>query len=190
MSSSHLGTEHRTALLRLARESIERATRRQEPLVIDLECYPRELTAPGAAFVTLTIHGALRGCIGALEATQPLILDVCEHAVAAAQDDYRFPPVRERELDQLEIEISCLTAPCPLEYDRPEQLLQRLRPGIDGVVLRHGSLRATFLPQVWEKLPQPEEFLSQLCQKMGASANTWKTTPLNVFTYQVEEFHE
>jgi AmmeMemoRadiSam system protein A len=115
---------------------------------------------------------------------------VREHAIAAALEDYRFPPVRPEEVPRIRIEISRLTAPIPLKYERSEDLLKMLRPGVDGVVLRDGLRRATFLPQVWEKLPDPREFLEHLCLKMGVDASTWRYHKLQVYTYQVEEFHE
>jgi len=151
---------------------------------------PPALKENGASFVTLTMDGDLRGCIGALEAHQPLAQDVCEHAVAAAFQDPRFPPVEGDELARIRIEISRLTAPRPLEYTNSEELLAMLRPHIDGVILKDGYRRATFLPQVWEKIPDAVEFLDHLCQKMGAHANLWRTKTLQVLTYQVEDFHE
>lgn len=157
---------------------------------IDLKALPPALQEVGASFVTLTIHGQLRGCIGTLEARQPLAEDVREHAVAAGQDDYRFPPVTPGELAEIEIEISRLTHPQPLNYTSAEDLIQKIHPGVDGVVLRDRFRRATFLPQVWEKLPEPEHFLDQLCQKMGAPRDYWRCNPLAVEIYQVEEFHE
>jgi hypothetical protein len=157
---------------------------------LDLFLYPERLRAFGVTFVTLTRKGNLRGCIGALEAYQPLAEDVREHAIAAALSDYRFPPVREDELDELEIEISRLTPPRPLIYQKPEELLSVLRPHIDGVTLMDGFKRATFLPQVWEKLPDKERFLQHLCQKMGAKPDLWREKILQVQTYQVEEFRE
>jgi AmmeMemoRadiSam system protein A len=140
--------------------------------------------------VTLTSHGELRGCIGALEATQPLVEDVRIHAIAAALEDYRFPPVHPEELPFIKIEISRLTTPQPLDYRDPADLLSQLRPGVDGVVLRDGMRRATFLPQVWEKVPEADIFLGMLCRKMGAPTETWRKKKLTVLTYQVEEFHE
>ena len=111
-------------------------------------------------------------------------------AVAAALQVYGSPPVSPREWPEIEIEISRLTPPEPLDYASPEELPTRIRPGIDGVVLRDGMRRATFLPQVWEKLPVPEDFLGQLCVKMGVDASYWRYKKLQVSTYQVEEFHE
>ena len=121
---------------------------------------------------------------------QPLAEDVREHAIAAARDDYRFPPVQTSELGAINVEVSRLTAPVPLEYSTPEDLIAKLRPHVDGVILRDGSRRATFLPQVWEKLPRAEDFLANLCYKMGASADLWKRKHLDVKIYQVEEFRE
>ena len=122
--------------------------------------------------------------------TQPLVEDVREHAIAAAQQDYRFPPVQESELMHILIEISRLTAPNSLEYSSPQDLLEKLQPGRDGVILRDGWKRATFLPQVWEKVHSKEEFLDQLCRKMGAVGDHWRRKHLEALTYQVEEFHE
>jgi AmmeMemoRadiSam system protein A len=177
-------------LLQLARQTLETVIRDRSRYHIDLERYSPRLQQNGASFVTLTRHEALRGCIGTLEAYQPLVQDVCEHAQAAAQEDYRFPPVQPEELDQIKIEVSVLTPSVPLIYSTPDELIERLRPGIDGVVLRDGMHRATFLPQVWEQLPEPEEFLSHLCAKMGVASDLWRRKVLQVSTYQVEEFHE
>jgi AmmeMemoRadiSam system protein A len=190
MNEGGLTQEEKRILLKLAREAIEDAVCRRYLPPIDLSRLPERLREPGAAFVTLTEGGELRGCIGALEATQPLAVDVREHAAAAAVEDFRFPPVRPEELDRLEIEISRLTPPQPLEYDGPLDLMRKLHPGIDGVVLKDGIRRATFLPQVWEKLPNPGEFLDQLCLKMGLPRNTWRTRKLEVLIYQVEQFQE
>jgi AmmeMemoRadiSam system protein A len=188
--AENLTYEERANLLRLARQALELGVHSQPLAPLDLETLPPRLREPGATFVTLTRKGALRGCVGALEAYQPLAEDVREHAVAAALQDYRFPPVSPGELTEIEIEISRLTPPEPLDYASPEELLKCIRPGIDGVVLREGMRRATFLPQVWEKLPVPEDFLGQLCLKMGVDASYWRYKKLGVSTYQVEEFHE
>jgi AmmeMemoRadiSam system protein A len=115
---------------------------------------------------------------------------VREHAVAAALEDYRFPQVQENELATIEIEVSRLTIPLPLEYKDAEDLLTKLHPGMDGVILRDSFRRATFLPQVWEKIPDSAGFLANLCFKMGAAPDTWKRKHLEVLVYQVEEFHE
>lgn len=190
MKATPLSDDEKRILLQLARLCIERAVKNQPLPEVLLENYSENLRADGASFVTLTKHGNLRGCIGVLEAYQPLVQDVCEHAVAAALEDYRFPPVQPAEVDQLCIEISRLTPPQPLTYTQPEELLAVLRPGVDGVVLRDGIRRATFLPQVWEKVPDKADFLSQLCLKMGAAPDTWRRKVLQVSVYQVEEFSE
>jgi uncharacterized protein len=177
-------------LLRLAREALERGVRGQNLPPLDKASLAPALLEEGASFVTLTIDDDLRGCIGALEAYQPLVDDVREHAIAAALEDPRFRPVGEGELDRIKIEVSRLTPPRPLEYSKSEDLPAKLRPHVDGVILRSDFRRATFLPQVWEKIPDPEEFLDHLCAKMGARPNLWRTTKLQVQVYQVEEFHE
>jgi AmmeMemoRadiSam system protein A len=188
--STQFTAEEKQTMLRLARQALEAGVRNQPLPPLEPADLTPVLTAPGAAFVTLTVRGQLRGCIGALEPYQPLADDVREHAVAAALEDYRFPQVQERELDSLAIEVSVLTRPVPLEYDGPEDLLAKLRPGVDGIILRDGFRRATFLPQVWEKVVDKEEFLAQLCWKMGAAPDTWRKKHLEVLVYQVEEFHE
>jgi len=189
--SNSLTQEEKQTLLRLAREALDCAVHEKRLLPLDPSILTPALKAPGASFVTLTVHGNLRGCIGALEPYQPLVDDVREHAVAAALNDYRFQPVSAGELDEIEIEVSHLTMPVPLNYAGADDLLEKLRPGVDGVILKDGPYRrATFLPQVWEKIPDKAEFLDNLCYKMGAPLDTWRKKKLEVLIYQVEEFHE
>lgn len=185
-----LQESERQLLLEIARQAMEDAVCGRRVRKLALAQLPARLQEPGATFVTLTSRGQLRGCIGALEARLPLAMDVQDHAAAAALDDPRFPPVQPAELPEIHLEISRLSAPQPLAYDQPEQLARILKPGVDGVILKSGHRRATFLPQVWEKIPRPEDFLSQLCLKLGTSADFWRINNLEVFTYQVEEFHE
>jgi uncharacterized protein len=185
-----LNPEERNLLLKLARQALETGVRGELLPPLDLQVLPAMLRENGAAFVTLTKDGELRGCIGALDACQPLVDDVQEHAIAAALNDYRFPHVSPDELDYIKIEVSRLTPPKLLEYSHPEELPKLLHPDVDGVVLKESFRRATFLPQVWEKIPDPELFLSYLCQKMGAHPDLWRRKKLEVWTYQVEEFHE
>lgn len=187
---SPLTLEERSILLKLARRAIEAVVCGEPYPELDLKNLSARLKEPGVSFVTLTRSGELRGCIGALEPRVSLAEDVQEHAVAAALQDYRFAPVQPEELSLIEIEISRLTPQKKLEYHQPEDLLKLLRKGIDGVVIRYGMYRATFLPQVWEKLPDPETFLNHLCQKMGAPGNLWRKEKLEIYTYQVEEFRE
>lgn len=185
-----LTLEEQQMLLRMAREAMECAVRGEKLPARDASTLSNNLREKGASFITLTIHGQLRGCIGALEAYQPLVDDVREHAVAAALEDPRFPRVREEELSRIQVEVSRLTRPTPLDYKDADDLLSKLRPHVDGVILKDGFRRATFLPQVWEKIPDPSEFLDNLCYKMGAKTDHWRNKHLDVLIYQVEEFHE
>lgn len=188
--SDRLTPEEQRTLLRLARQAMETAVRGERLPPLEVSALTPRLRELGASFVTLTVGGDLRGCIGALEAYQPLAQDVREHAIAAALEDFRFRPVSPGELDDIQIEVSRLTAPVPLEYKDADDLLAKLRPHVDGVILRDGPHRATFLPQVWEKIPDRAEFLDNLCYKMGAAPGLWRHKRLNVQIYQVEEFHE
>jgi len=191
MSIDPLTAEERRQLLDLARRAVYAAAAGEPLPPVDPAETSARLWEEGAAFVTLTeADGDLRGCIGALEAYQPLVLDVRAHAAAAAVEDYRFSPLRPEEVERIRIEISRLSAPVALHYQDPADLARRLRPGVDGVILRDAGRRATFLPQVWEKLPHVEDFLGQLCRKMGMPADHWRRKHLEVLTYQVEEFHE
>ena len=185
-----LSHSEKQQLLELARQALEAGVRREPVPPLNLDNFSQSLRNAGASFVTLTCQGELRGCIGALEAYQPLVEDVSQHAIAAAMQDYRFPPVQPDELNQIEIEISVLTSPQPVEYGSPAELLEILHPGIDGVILRDGISRATFLPQVWEKIPDKATFMSHLCEKMGAPYDLWLRKRLQVLIYQVEEFRE
>jgi AmmeMemoRadiSam system protein A len=185
-----LTLEEQKTLLRLAREAMERGVKGQELPSLDPSSLPPSLREEGSSFVTLIAHGQLRGCIGSLNAYQSLAEDVREHAVAAALNDPRFPAVREDELNGIQVEVSRLTRPIPLEYADANDLLSRLHPYVDGVILRDAFRRATFLPQVWEKIPDPAEFLNNLCYKMGVEHDLWRRKHFEVLTYQVEEFHE
>ena len=141
-------------------------------------------------FVTLTIEDRLRGCIGSLEPDKSIREGVRENALNAAFHDPRFPPVTSRELDGIDIEVSILTRPRVLEYTDGKDLAVKLHRGTDGVIIRKGYARATFLPQVWDQLPRPGDFLGHLCRKAGLAADAWQTTELEVMTYQVQYFHE
>jgi AmmeMemoRadiSam system protein A len=187
---SELTAEEKQTLLRLARGALREGVAGHALPPLKLESLTPALRTDGASFVTLTIEGQLRGCIGALEPYQPLARDVQEHTVSAALEDPRFPPVSPAEVDAIEIEISRLTFPKELIYTDADDLLRRLHPHVDGVTLRDGFRRATFLPQVWEKIPDKEEFLDNLCYKMGEAPDTWRRKHLDVQVYQVEEFRE
>ena len=186
-----LTLEEQKTLIHLAREAIECRVKGEKLWPLDPSSLPFHLREQGASFITLTVHGQLRGCIGSLEPHQPLADDVREHAVAAALEDPRFPPVQLNELNGIKIEVSRLTRPVPLDYKDAEDLLSKLHPNVDGVILRDSTGRhATFLPQVWEKIRNPVEFMDNLCHKLGVSHNSWRSRHFDVFTYQVEEFHE
>jgi len=186
-----LNLEEQKILLHLAREAMERGVRGEALPALDPSSLPPSLREEGSSFITLTEQGQLRGCIGSLDPYESLAEDVRAHAVAAALQDPRFPPVREDELNGIRIEVSRLTRPTLLEYKDANDLLSKLHPHVDGVILRDASYhRATFLPQVWEKIPDPSEFLDNLCYKMGVKPDLWRTQHLEVLTYQVEEFHE
>ena len=191
MPTAPLTAEEQAYLLTLARSTIETTLGVQPTAVPSEETRTSRLLAPGAAFVTLhTRDGNLRGCIGSLVAHRPLVEDVRENAIAAAFRDPRFSPVRAEELPNIVVEVSVLTPPERLDFDGPEDLIHKLRPHVDGVIIERGWNRATFLPQVWEQLPSPEAFLSNLCYKAGLPGNAWRRPDLKVSIYQVEEFEE
>ena len=141
-------------------------------------------------FVTLTIKGQLRGCIGNLTATETVLEGANRNAVNAAFHDPRFSPLSKDELNRTEIEVSILTEPQPLVFRDGQDLIKKLRAHVDGVIIRKGHAGATFLPQVWEQLPQPEDFLAHLCMKAGLPADAWNNSELEVLTYQVQYFEE
>ncbi|HEX4961726.1 MAG TPA: AmmeMemoRadiSam system protein A [Thermoanaerobaculia bacterium] len=157
-------------LLRIARESLA------EALGVGQAADYREpwLQEPGACFVTLTLWENLRGCVGSVRAYRALFDDVWLNARAAAFHDNRFPPVERDEFSALSVEVSLLSAPEPLPpFARERDALAALRPGIDGIVLDAGAYRSTFLPQVWEQLPDPAEFLEHLKRKAGLPPGYW-----------------
>ncbi len=177
-------------LLRLARRSLETVVRTHRLPEVEAATIPGAARSPRAAFVTLTRRGQLRGCIGNLAANRPLYAAVMENARSAAIRDPRFPAVEPAELADLRIEISVLSEPAPLAYDSPVELLDRLRPGRDGVVLKVGPRTATFLPQVWEHLPAPVDFLNALARKAGVAPDAWRAPETRVSIYHVEAFEE
>ncbi len=141
-------------------------------------------------FVTLHAKGRLRGCIGIIEPEKPLIAAVRENAVHAGFHDPRFSPVTLQEMKQIAIEISILTKPVPLKFQNADDLKKQLKPGVHGVILSHGHHRATFLPQVWEQLPEAEDFLGHLCLKAGVEKTGWKDAKTAVEVYEVSVFSE
>ncbi|HYS57987.1 MAG TPA: AmmeMemoRadiSam system protein B [Burkholderiales bacterium] len=167
------GAGHGRKLLQIARQSISAAlgTGGERGALVAEEPWLRESRA---SFVTLMQANELRGCVGALEAQRPLAQDVAENARAAAFGDTRFKPLTPDEFARTDIEVSLLSTPKRLSFEDHADLIGRLRPGVDGIILEQGEegKRATFLPQVWEGLPDPEQFIAHLRQKAGIAQNT------------------
>jgi AmmeMemoRadiSam system protein A len=177
-------------LLRVARETIKNRLGNIEEPHINWKEIPEKFQERLGTFVTVTIEDNLRGCIGHIIPRESLIEGIKENAINAAFKDPRFHPLTKEEFYRIEIEISILTSPQELSYTGAEDLLKKLRPGIDGVIIKKGFYEATFLPQVWEQLSDKEEFLSHLCLKAGLSPDSWKKEKLHVSTYQVQAFEE
>lgn len=178
----------RGALLRVARESIRRRFVHDDSLP-EAGVHDPALQEHRATFVTLTLHHELRGCIGSLEAQRSLLRDVSHNARAAAFHDPRFNPLAPAELTAVRIEISVLSCPEPFPVQDRAELLQHLEPGRHGLVLQEGTRRATFLPAVWESLPDAGDFLAQLLHKAGLHRDHWSPA-LRFFIYTTESFSE
>ncbi|HKT32104.1 MAG TPA: AmmeMemoRadiSam system protein A [Gammaproteobacteria bacterium] len=176
----------RSTLLDAARHSI-RQSLDGKPVAFSHRNGDPVLHAVRASFVTLKRRGALRGCIGNLDAKQELLEDVMQNAKLAAFHDPRFPPLEAAELQDLHIEISVLSGSEPVAACNRDELLHALRPGTDGVIVQEGPRRATFLPAVWASLSDPGEFYAQLMCKAGLSASHWSPA-LRFFRYQTESF--
>ncbi|MFA5626770.1 MAG: AmmeMemoRadiSam system protein A [Thiohalomonadaceae bacterium] len=174
-------------LLRVAESAIQHGLEHGSTISIDAKDYPAELRSIQASFVTLHHRDKLRGCIGSLTAIRPLVEDVARHAYAAAFEDPRFTPLSQAELPDLTIHISILSRPEPLQFANEAELLQQLRPGIDGIILQDQNHRATFLPSVWESLPAADNFWQQLKRKAGLPADWWSNT-LQVERYTTQNF--
>ena len=194
VSIKQFSTQQGQTLVRLARRTLNKKLGRPmdnaQATVLDTALADSDFETRCGTFVTLTIKGRLRGCIGSLEPDEAIWEGVKENTLNAAFHDPRFPPVTSRELDDIDIEVSILTRPRVLEYTDGKDLAAKLRCGTDGVIIRKGYARATFLPQVWDQLPRPEDFLGHLCRKAGLDADAWQATDLEVMTYQVQYFHE
>jgi AmmeMemoRadiSam system protein A len=171
-------------LLKLAADSIEMGLKGTQ-LELDLVVYSRALRDPGASFVTINVRDQLRGCIGSLEIKRALAIDVVKNARAAAFDDPRFGALTQEEFENLHIHISVLSSPETIECASEDELMRQLRPRIDGVILEDGASRATYLPSVWEVLPDPQKFLQQLKHKAGLSMDHWSET-MKVQRYTTE----
>ena len=171
-----LTEDQQQQLLDLARASIVHGLEHGRPLQPLLSDYPAEFSEQCATFVTLELNQRLRGCIGMLQATRPLVIDIAENAYAAAFNDPRFPAVTEREVKQLVLSISILSPAKSMSFSSEEDLLNQLEPDIDGLILKDGSRQGTFLPSVWGAIPQPEQFLQHLKQKAGLPTDYWSDT--------------
>ena len=174
-------------LLRLAKDAIESRLRCLPAQNLAACDVPERLWQQGAAFVTLTLHGKLRGCIGHLQAKQPLVEDVVENARHAAFEDPRFAPLHETEFAALEVSLSILSTPQPMSFSSEQDLLRQIRPGVDGLILKDGQKQGTFLPSVWESLPDAADFLRQLKLKSGLPSDYWSDS-LAVLRYTTQHF--
>jgi AmmeMemoRadiSam system protein A len=174
-------------LLEVAVTAIRHALKHGRALQVNPDDYEAALRQPAACFVTLKREGELRGCIGSLEAHRSMVEDVAHNADGAAFSDPRFPPLREEELAGLQLDISLLTPAEEIHFSSEKQLLAQLRPGIDGLILEEGYRRGTFLPSVWEQLPQPERFLQHLKLKAGLPPNHWSAN-IRISRYTTQIF--
>ncbi|MGA8261028.1 MAG: AmmeMemoRadiSam system protein A [Arenicellales bacterium] len=179
--------ELRDRLRDLARASIEHGLDAGLPIEVELEEWPETLREHRATFVTLEIEARLRGCIGALDATRPLVRDVAANAFSAAFRDPRFPPLTAFEFPDLDIHVSVLSRVEPMAVRSEAELLERLRPGIDGLILEERGRRGTFLPAVWRSLPRASEFVEQLKAKAGFAPDYWSES-VRAYRYTTEEF--
>ncbi|HID81975.1 MAG TPA: AmmeMemoRadiSam system protein A [Chromatiales bacterium] len=189
MALIYLTDEQRSQLLQVARKSIHEGCEKNAPLPVDVKKFEAALQNKGASFVTLKIEEALRGCIGTLEASRPLVQDVSSHAFAAAFTDPRFSPVTRDELELITISISVLTPAEKIEFKDELDLLEKINPGVDGLILEAGRYRGTFLPAVWKSLPEKIDFLQQLKRKAGLPENYW-SEEISVSRYHTVEFAE
>lgn len=174
--NSEIEEKHHALVLKVAADSVAHGVERREPLVVEPADYPAPLQESRAVFVTLTIGDRLRGCIGTLESLRPLIVNTAEYAYAAAFRDSRFEPVTRAEYSRLQYHVSVLSPPESLPCDSEADLIQKIRPGIDGLILEEGSCRGTFLPSVWEDLTDPAEFVRRLKIKAGMPERGWPDT--------------
>ncbi|MCL5261099.1 MAG: AmmeMemoRadiSam system protein A [Gammaproteobacteria bacterium] len=170
---SQFSNKEKQILLDIVDKTICHGLETRQLLEINLADFPENLCAPGASFVTLEINHMLRGCIGSLLAYQPLIVDVCHNTFAAAFQDPRFSPLTKDEYPVLTKHISVLSKPEPIYFTSEEDLLSQIRPGVDGLILSDLGARGTFLPTVWESIPDPKLFLAHLKQKAGLPMDYW-----------------
>lgn len=177
----------RQRLLQVAREAILRPLTSGDKFDIEPGHFPAPLLVQRASFVTLNIEDHLRGCIGSLVAHRALVVDVANNAQAAAFNDPRFRPLTLSEYHDIDVHISVLSEPLPMTVSSRQHLIDSLRPGIDGLIIEENGQRATYLPSVWEQLPDPEMFVAELRRKAGLSRDGW-SPGTRVFRYTTEEF--
>jgi hypothetical protein len=182
--------EERGQLLKLARDALTGVVAKGALPPLESTAVPAKFRETKGCFVTLTKHGQLRGCIGHIVPREPLWQAVRDNARSAALDDPRFEPVRGEELKDIEVEVSVLTVPKPLAFSSPQDLVSKIHAGRDGIVLDIGGRMATYLPQVWEQIPEEAAFLAHLSEKAGRAGDAWKGPNVKVSTYRVEAFKE
>lgn len=173
MPTEKIDTPDRTSLLEVAAASIAHGFKHHKPMEIDPAKFSQALNQHRTSFVTLKIDGQLRGCIGRLEADGPLVRSVARNGYAAAFQDPRFEPLTEPLWRQTDVHIAVLSKTTPMNFQDEDDLLRQLRPGVDGLVLEAGRCRGTFLPAVWQTLPNPKQFLGQLKVKAGLLPDAW-----------------
>ncbi len=182
-----LNDAERHSLKSIARQSILHGLQFGSPPPLDLTQLPEALTQQAATFVTLEKQGQLRGCIGTLEAVRPLAEDVVTNSFSAAFRDPRFPPVNTEEMEDIDIHLSILNPAQPMDIQSEADLIAQLRPGVDGLILDDGMHRATFLPSVWQSLPEPSDFVQQLKRKAGLSPEDWPVE-MRAYRYTTDSF--
>lgn len=187
MPFTNLTAEQKATLLNIAKSSIEFGLLEGNILQLDLTQYDSQLQEKGASFVSLHRFGELKGCIGKLQAIQALAQDVAENAYNSAFYDPRFTPLQKSELTQIEIEISVLHPARELQFENERQLIEKLRPGKDGVILQASGRRGTFLPVVWNTYDNPQIFFNKLKIKAGLPENYW-SEDLRCWIYETETF--
>lgn len=189
MTMNNYSEVERKILLEVADAAIKHGLKHNKCLQVDVACYPEKLQQKRASFVTLEINHQLRGCIGTLNAYRPLVLDVAQNAFAAAFLDPRFAQLTEEEYPLLTKHISVLSVPVLMQFDSEEDLISQVRPGVDGLILKEKGYCGTFLPSVWESLPDPKQFLRHLKMKACLPPDYWSDT-IQVERYIAEIINE
>lgn len=184
MEADQIAATHGALLLDFVKKTLAHGVTQGKPPAVNLKSFPEELTEPGATFVTVEKEGKLRGCIGSLQAHRPLVEDLVENAFKAGFKDPRFPPLTSEEMGRVSWSISILSEPEQMLFRDEADLLSQLQPGVDGLIIADRGRRATFLPQVWEQLPDPSVFLAHLKRKAGLPQDHW-SADFTAFRYRV-----